>query len=146
MRTDRIAELQIAGLVLLALVLVAVGIWIALRVKNNPEKRERERRRQLGERGRFGDALISEMSEGLICYTYSVHGVQYTASQDVSLLGAYLPANADRLIGQASIKYAPNNPGNSILVCEVWSGLRTFPEPALESQLLSNDDPIGHQA
>ncbi len=148
MRSDHILMLQIAGLAVLALGLIALGIWIVLRVKNNPEKRERERRRLLGQRGRFGDALISEVNEGLIYYTYSVHGVQYTASQDVSTLAAYLPAHSDRLIGSASIKYAHNNPGNSILLCEEWTGLRRILAPPAfsTSDLLSNDDPVGHQA
>jgi hypothetical protein len=158
MRIERTAELQIAGLAVLALGLVAIGVWIVMRVKNNPEKRERERRRVLGERGRFGDALISEVNEGFIYYTYSVHGVQYTASQDVTSLAAYLPTHPDRLIGPASIKYASNNPGNSILLCEEWSGLRRFvsrssnaddelsADSLTSDPLLSNDDPVGHQA
>lgn len=144
MPLQRIEVLQIAALAILAVALAALGIWIALRVKNNPEKRERQRRKLLGERGRFGDAVISEVGDGLIYYSYSVQGVHYAASQDVSTLTGYLPAHSDRLIGPSSIKYASNNPGNSILLCEEWSGLRVLAR-ASEAELLG-DDAIGHQA
>ena len=44
--------------------------------------------------------------------------------EDVSALVEKLPADRDKLIGVASMKYASNNPANSILICEEWSGLR----------------------
>ena len=50
--------------------------------------------------------------------------MQYTASQDIGTLRDRLPAEPERLIGVASLKYSPNNPANSILICEDWSGLR----------------------
>lgn len=77
-------------------------------------------------RGRLGDALITESSEDALYYTYSVRGVQYTASQDITNLRDRLPAEPERLIGHVSLKYATNNPANSILLCEEWSGLRAF--------------------
>jgi hypothetical protein len=130
---------------LLTVALIALALWILLRVRaTNPEKKERQRRTTLQERGRLGDAMITEVSGGLIYYTYWVHGVQYTASQDVSALIAYLPSEAERLIGASSIKYSATNPGNSILVSERWSGLRgasphnrILLEEASSSELLS---------
>jgi hypothetical protein len=62
--------------------------------------------------------------ETAIYYNYSVQGVQYTASQDISMLRHQLPAEPERLIGVANMKYAVRNPANSILLCEEWSGLR----------------------
>ena len=115
---------EIAALGGLAAILIAVAIIIALRVHGTPEKRERKRRLSVNRLGRLGDALITEASDAVIYYTYSIRGVQYTASQDVSALREKLPAEPDRLIGIASLKYAPNNPANSILICEEWSGLR----------------------
>jgi hypothetical protein len=115
---------EIAALGGLAAILIAVAIFIALRVHGTPEKRERKRRLSVNRLGRLGDALITEASDTVIYYTYSIRGVQYTASQDVSALREQLPAEPDRLIGIASLKYAPNNPANSILICEEWSGLR----------------------
>jgi hypothetical protein len=90
----------------------------------SPEKRERKRRLELHQSGRLGDALITEASEAMLYYSYSVGGVQYEASQDVSALRERLPVEPERVIGPASLKYSSRNPGNSILICEEWSGLR----------------------
>jgi hypothetical protein len=116
---------QIAALGALAAVLVALAVWVVLRVRGNPERRERKRRLWVHHRGRLGDAIITEANESIIYYSYSVRGVQYTASQDVGSLRDHLPSDPERLIGIASLKYATNNPANSILICEEWSGLRS---------------------
>jgi hypothetical protein len=101
------------------------GVRLAVKaMRSNPEKRERKRRLELHQRGRLWDALITEASESMLYYSYSVGGVQYEASQDVSALREMLPPEPERLIGPASLKYSPRNPGNSILICEEWSGLR----------------------
>jgi len=112
-------------LIVLTGVLLAVGIWIVRRMlRGTPEKRERKRRLAVNRNGRLGDAFITNVDRGHIFYEYSVQGVQYTTSQDVTLLQELLPAEAERLIGVATLKYVPNNPANSILLCEEWSGLR----------------------
>ena len=104
---------------------VGFGIRLAMRMlQANPEKRERGRRLELHQRGRLGDALILEATESMLYYSYSVRGVQYQASQDISGLRDRLPEQPERLIGPASLKYSPRNPANSILICEEWSGLR----------------------
>jgi hypothetical protein len=116
---------QLAILAAAALALVALGVWIALSAaKKSPEKREKRRRLHVHQVGRLGDALITEASETLVYYTYSVHGVEYSASQDVTGLRELLPAEPERLVGMAHLKYSPKNPANSILLCEEWSGLR----------------------
>ena len=117
--------LQLAALGGLAVALVVLAAWIVLQVKErSPERRELKRRLFLNQRGRLGDALITEATESIIYYAYSVHGVHYTASQDITALRDQLPAEPERLIGTANLKYAVRNPANSILVCEGWSGLR----------------------
>ncbi len=104
---------------------VSFGVRMALKaMQANPEKRERKRRMELHQRGRLGDALITEATDAMLYYSYSVRGVQYEASQDVSTLRDLLPPEPERLIGPASLKYSTRNPGNSILICEEWSGLR----------------------
>jgi hypothetical protein len=104
---------------------VGFGVRLALRMmQTNPEKRERKRRLELHRHGRLGDALITEATEDMLYYSYSVRGVQYEASQDLSGLRHLLPIEPERLIGPASLKYSSKNPGNSILICEEWSGLR----------------------
>ena len=121
--------------------LVALAIYIAMRAKANPEKREQKRRLNVNRLGRLGDATIIEASENAIYYSYSVRGVQYEASQDIGALRERLPVEPDRLIGAiASLKYAPNNPANSILICEEWSGLRIEPR-----RVSADVNSIGHQ-
>lgn len=101
------------------------GVWLALRMmRTTPEKRERKRRLELHLHGRLGDALITEATDAMLYYTYSVSGVQYEASQDISGLRSLLPVEPERLIGTVNLKYSSRNPGNSILICEEWSGLR----------------------
>lgn len=117
--------LELAALGGLSIALIALAVWTVLQVKErNPERRERRRRSLLNQRGRLGDALVTDATPNIIYYAYSVHGVQYTASQDVSALRDKLPAEPERLIGVANLKYAVRNPANSIVICEEWSGLR----------------------
>jgi hypothetical protein len=132
--------LQIGSLCAIAAGLAGLAIWAALRNSSTPEKRERRRRLAVNTTGRLGDALITEAADDALYYTYSVRGVQYAASQDISGLRDRLPAAPERLIGMAGMKYSTRNPANSILICEEWSGLRG---PARTSV---NGDAIGHQA
>ena len=115
---------QVAALCGVSAALIALAIWIVLRVHGTPEKRERKRRLSVHRQGRVGDAMISEATDQTLYYFHTVRGVHYTASQDVSTLHEYLPADVHRLIGVAGLKYSSKNPANSILVCEEWSGLR----------------------
>src|ERR1700677_3169656 len=118
------AGTQIAALSGVAAVLIALAILIVLRVRGTPEKREQKRRLSVHRQGRLGDALITEATGDTLYYSYSIRGVQYAASQDITALRERLPSDPERLIGVASLKYSPNNPANSILVCEEWSGIR----------------------
>jgi len=133
---------QIALLAALAVALIALALWIILPRKLTPEKRERERRSHLHKQGRLGEAFITEVSGEMIHYVYSIHGVRYTAAQDVSALTEYLPSDYERLIGVASIKYFANNPANSILISEDWNGLREVPG----RQMLADSKAVGYQA
>src|SRR5215469_3628887 len=93
------AKIEIAVLCGVSAGLVAAGLYVATRVKGTPEKREQKRRLDVNRLGRLGDAMITEASETAIYYNYSVHGVQYAASQDISALRERLPVEPDRLIG-----------------------------------------------
>ncbi|HEY7338242.1 MAG TPA: hypothetical protein VH639_25365 [Bryobacteraceae bacterium] len=116
---------ELAAMAALAIALIVLAGWIGLRaLKRNPEKRERRRRLYVHHHGRLGDAVITEVTDAVIYYTYSVHGVQYSASQDIAALRDKLPQDLGRLVGAANLKYSAKNPANSILVCEEWSGLR----------------------
>jgi hypothetical protein len=127
-------QLQMAALALAAAGLIALAVWIVVRRNSTPEKRERRRRLHIHATGRLGDALVTETDENLLYFSYSIRGVQYTASQDVSALRDRLPEDLSRLIGPSSMKYVSNNPANSILLCEEWSGLRPPPGAASADQ------------
>ena len=116
-----------AGLLSLAVaaiaVLAVVGFrhWKASRV--TAEERERRRRAMLAARGKMGDAVLVEIREDLVFFTYSVRGVEYTASQDISKLKEQVPQDLSALLA-VGVKYLPKNPANSIVLAEEWSGLR----------------------
>lgn len=118
-------------LILAALAVVALGVYLLVRWRRKPKDKEKRRRLTVNQVGRIGDATITDLQGDTLFYSYSVRGVSYTASQDVAALRDQMPANVERLIGRAaSLKYSPQNPANSILICEVWSGLRSGPNQA----------------
>jgi hypothetical protein len=105
--------------------LVGLTIWIVLKRRIPPAERERRRRLAVMKTGRMGDAMITDVQEEALYYTYLVRGVEYIASQDISTLRNLLPENLGLLVGPATLRYTPRNPANSILLCEEWSGVRT---------------------
>jgi hypothetical protein len=109
-----------AALVVLAAV-IGYRAWKRSRI--TPEERERQRRAALVARGKMGDAMLVEMRDDLLFYSYGVRGVEYTASQDVSRLKQHMPPDLSA-IGAVSVKFDPKNPANSIVVAEQWSGIR----------------------
>jgi hypothetical protein len=125
-------------------ILAAVGltvVWLGARsiramLRGDPEKRERKRRRLLYQRGRLAEAYVTDADQTTLYYSYSVGGVQYQASQDISTLRAYLPGPPERVLGVANVKYSLENPANSMLVCEDWCGVRVAqaaPEARLQA-------------
>ena len=116
-----------AVLLALAVVLAAMGAlagyraWKLSRVA--PEERERRRRSALMAHGKMSDAMLVEIRDDLLFYSYGVRGVEYTASQDVSMLKQYMPLDFST-IDAVCVKYDPKNPANSIVLAEQWSGLR----------------------
>jgi hypothetical protein len=70
-------------------------------------------------------ATVVDFRGDELFYSYSVHGAQYTAAQDVSGVRDRVPSDSPRLLGSATVKYDPANPANSILISEEWSGLRS---------------------
>ena len=113
--------LALAGVLLILVAIMGYRAWQRSRI--TPEERERRRRAALVGHGKMGDATIVEIRDDHVFYCYDVRGVEYTASQDVSLLKKYIPSDLSAL-GPVSVKYDARNPANSIVVSEEWSGIR----------------------
>ncbi len=110
-----------------AVVLVAALVFRAwLRRRPTAEELERRRRVLLNQLGKMADAMVLDVLESAIQYSYDVRGVEYTATQDVSALQDRLPSHRLSIAGPAAVKYDPRNPANSIVLCEDWSGLRSL--------------------
>ncbi len=123
----RYVGIAAGGLVVLA----GVVVWLR-RGRKTPEQREQERRRLLNAGGRIADGTVTDVQEmrgedgratQLLIYQYDVSGVTYHCSQDVTRLRHHVDLHSCRLGLRASVKYDPQNPGNSIVVAEGWTGL-----------------------
>ncbi len=104
--------------------------------RKTPEQLERERRLRLSTRGRIIDGTIidaQEMTNGngrtvqLLIFRYDVSGVSYEASQDITHLRQFVDLHTCKIGLPSSVRYDPQNPGDSIVVSEEWSGLRMTP-------------------
>ncbi len=113
--------IALGGIFIVLIGIIGYQAWKSSRVK--PEERERRRRAWLAAAGKMGDATLVEVQGDLLFYSYSVRGVEYTASQDAALLKQYVPRDLSE-IGPVSVRYDARNPANSIVVSEQWSGLR----------------------
>ena len=107
-----------AALLGVLIALLAIISWRAWRRSRiTPDEKERRRRLMLSAQGKMGDAHLLDIQSDLLMYSYQVRGVEYTASQDISRLRQFLPADAASL-GHVSVKYDPRNPANSIVLAE----------------------------
>jgi len=126
------AELVTLGLAAVLVALLAIigyRAWVRSRV--TPEERERRRCARLVATGKITDAMLVEVGEDLVFYSYSVGGMVYTASQDITRFLSD-PAVDFSGVSAMSVKYDPRNPANSIVLAEAWSGLRRLPRLAPE--------------
>jgi len=112
-----------------------LGVYVLLRRKpKTPEDLERERRAWLETTGRITDGTVIDVQELptndhhhaaiMLIYQYDVAGVSYECSQDVTYLRHWINLHSCRLGLHTSVKYDPQNPGNSLVVSENWMGLR----------------------
>ncbi len=104
---------------------------IILRRRKSPAEIERERRNLLNARGRLAEgALVQSMTRDgrrLVLFQYSVGQVSYSAAQDISDIGGLGKTLTFDGVCEGlptRVKYDPQNPGNSIVVCESWNGLK----------------------
>jgi len=114
---------------------VALGAYALFRRKpKDAADLERERRTWLDGIGRITDGTVIDVQElpasdghhsaVFLIYKYDVAGVSYECSQDVTYLRQWINLHSCRLGLPTSVKYAPHNPGNSLVVSESWMGLR----------------------
>lgn len=114
---------------------VALGAYALLRRKpKSADELERARRVWLDSVGRITDGTVIDVQEiepadghraaTLLIYKYDVAGVSYECSQDVTHLRQWINLHSCRLGLPTSVKYDPQNPGNSLVVSESWMGLR----------------------
>lgn len=127
---------------------ISVTAYFLTRNRPTAEEMERERRDMLARVGRItdgtimdtmvGDAMIGEAASpaagdvneresaaptpNIIVYNYRIAGVTYECAQDVTALAEQVRGIRSDLPIQ--VRYAPHNPGNSIVVADSWSGLR----------------------
>jgi hypothetical protein len=104
------------------------------RKPKTPDELERERRTWLESTGRITDGTVIDVQELvaagnhhaaiMLIYHYDVAGVSYECSQDVTYLRHWINLHSCRLGLPTSVKYDPQNPGNSLVVSENWMGLR----------------------
>jgi hypothetical protein len=113
-------------------VLLALS-WFLRRKPKKPEEIERKRRAWLDQVGRITDGTVIDVQEvqngrerasTMLIFQYDVAGVSYEASQDVTYLRQLINLHSCRLGLPSSVRYDPQNPGNSIVVSERWMGLR----------------------
>ncbi|MGA9042593.1 MAG: hypothetical protein WB421_18825 [Terriglobales bacterium] len=111
-----------------------VGAYFLLRQKpKTADELERERRAWLDRIGRITDGTVIDVQEleldgrkpaTMLIFHYDVAGVSYEASQDVTYLRQLINLHSCRLGLPTSVRYDPQNPGNSIVLSERWMGLR----------------------
>jgi hypothetical protein len=113
---------------------VAAAAYFLLRQKpKTPDELEQQRRAWLDRVGRITDGTVIDVQElqldgrkpaTLLIFHYDVAGVSYEASQDVTYLRQLINLHSCRLGLPTSVRYDPQNPGNSIVLSERWMGLR----------------------
>lgn len=112
-----------------------LGAYALLRPRaKTAEELEKDRRLWLEGTGRITDGTVIDVQElsaannhhaaVMLIYKYDVAGVTYECSQDVTYLRHWINLHSCRLGLHTSVKYDPQNPGNSLVVSENWMGLR----------------------
>lgn len=119
--TDGLTLSYLAGAVAMA---SGAAVWIWRGRRPSPAERERRRRAEVARLGRVAEGTVADAQDAVLYYSYSVRGVHYTTTQDVSGLLDRLPAAPALLLGPVAVKFLPRNPANSIILSENWSGFR----------------------
>lgn len=126
------SPLEIGLALSVVVVSVSAGLlaYFRMRRRKSPAETERLRRLWLGRTGRIAAAEVTGLIEPagdnpaiMLVYRYDVAGVTYEVMQDISTMPA-IAAEARHWIAKGiSVKYETKHPSNSIVACEVWSGI-----------------------
>jgi len=122
--------------VVVAATAAAGAVWLIRRRRPTPDEVELARRQRLAESGRLVDGMLLDVRElpdedghirTFLFYSYSIGGVEYECSQDVTIIREAAQPTQVRAGFPCSVRYLPGSPENSIVVSEAWSGLRIDP-------------------
>jgi hypothetical protein len=126
-----------AGVVIATL--IAWIVWLLVRSQPTAEEVEKRRRLMVSREGRTIEGEITDADSACLYYTYTVRGVEYAATQDVAALLEFLPCEPSRVVGEISVRYLRENPANSIIVCEDWSGLPACQHARVIEESINNE-------
>jgi hypothetical protein len=124
---------EIAGGVVLVAGAAVLSTWLLKRKRPTAAEIELGRRQFLTQNGRIVDGTLLDVAEvpdedgrplTMLIYDYRIGGVDYEASQDITLMGDVVTVAHVRSGFPCSVRYQPGNPENSMVVAEGWSGLR----------------------
>jgi hypothetical protein len=125
--------LRLYGMILGGAAAVLAAYFLLRQKPKSADELERERRAWLDRVGRITDGTVIDVQElqldgrkpaTMLIFHYDVAGVSYEASQDVTYLRQLINLHSCRLGLPTSVRYDPQNPGNSIVLSERWMGLR----------------------
>jgi len=150
-------EWEIAGALTAIGALAGASAWLILRKRPSAEELERARRRFLVQSGRLVDGMLLDVYDvpaedgralTMLLFSYSIGGVNYECSQDISALCDVVNATEVRAGFPCTVRYQPGNHHNSIVVAETWSGLReTLPQlPILDDPNPLDQSHLEHRA
>jgi hypothetical protein len=124
---------EIAGGVILIAGAAGLSAWLLRRKRPTPAEIELARRQFLTQSGRIVDGTVLDVAEvpgedghplTMLIFDYRIGGVDYEASQDITLMGDVVTVAHVQSGFPCSVRYQPGNPENSIVVAEGWTGLR----------------------
>jgi hypothetical protein len=128
------SSLHLYTLIAIASVVLLIAYFFLRTKPKTADDLERERRGWLEKVGRITDGTVIDVQETqqspehraaiLLVYQYDIAGVSYECSQDVTYLRPMINLHSCRLGLPTSVRYDPQNPGNSMVVSENWMGLR----------------------
>src|SRR5260370_20736390 len=104
------ASVEVSILALLALLLMGGGAWMFLSTRQTAAQREKRRRLTIHRTGRMGDAMIIDVRDCILYYSYQVGGVAYTTAQAPSALQDVLAFETSVLIAPIPTKCSTPKP------------------------------------